>query len=150
MKKSILSSIALLITLFSMAQIENPVEWSFTTKKINATTYEVHMTAKIQDGWHIYSQSTPAGGPVPTAIAYTKNPLLVLKGKIAEVGKVERHHEPLFGVDVIQFSSQVDFVQTVTLKSKAKTALRGSIEFMTCNDHECLPPRTEKFSIDIE
>lgn len=150
MKKSILSSIALLITLFSMAQIENPVEWSFTTKKINATTYEVHMTAKIQDGWHIYSQSTPAGGPVPTAIAYTKNPLLVLKGKIAEVGKVERHHEPLFGVDVIQFSSKVDFVQTVTLKSKAKTALRGSIEFMTCNDHECLPPRTEKFSIDIE
>ena len=149
MKTSFLFSVAMLLSALSFAQIQNPVEWSFTTKKINATTYEIHMTATVQEGWHIYSQTTPSGGPVPTAIAYAKNPLLALKGKITEVGKMERHHEPLFGVDVVQFSDKVDFVQTVTLKSKAKTALKGSIEFMTCNDHECLPPRTEKFSIDI-
>jgi hypothetical protein len=149
MKKNFLFSVAMLGSVICFAQVQDPVAWSFTSKKINPTTYEIHMTATIQDGWHVYSQSTPAGGPVPTAVEYAKNPLLQLKGKVVEVGKPERHHEPLFGVDVIQFSGKVDFVQTVSLRARARTALRGSIEFMTCNDKECLPPRTENFSIDI-
>jgi thiol:disulfide interchange protein DsbD len=56
----------------------------------------------------------------------------------------------LFGVDVKQFSNKVDFVQTVKIKGKAKTVLNGSVEFMTCNDHECLPPKTQKFSVALK
>lgn len=150
MKKILSLSFALIILSAVKAQVQTPVQWAFAAKKINATTYEVHLTASMESGWHIYSQSTPEGGPVPTSIEFSKNPLLILDGKAKEVGKLEQHFETLFGVEVKQFSNKVDFVQVVKIKGKAKTALNGSVEFMTCNDRECLPPRTQKFSIALK
>lgn len=139
-----------MFTTAAMAQLENPVKWAYSAKKINATTYEVHLTATIGGGWHIYSQTTPEGGPVPTAISFTKNPLLTLSGSAKEIGKLEQKHEELFGVDVKQFSNKVDFVQTIVVKGKVKTSLNGTVEFMVCNDRQCLPPTTHKFSIALK
>ena len=150
MKKWMLLGLGLVAFSLVNGQVRNPVEWSFSAKKINATTYEIHMTAQIENGWHTYSQTTPEGGPVPTSISFVKNPLVSLSGPAKEVGKLEKHHEKIFGVIVKQFSDRVDFVQTVTLKSAAKTAIKGSVEYMVCNDHECLPPSTENFSIELK
>ena len=150
MKRSILVLIILFTISFSFAQIRKPVQWSFSSKMINATTYEIHLTAVIEAGWHIYSQTTPDGGPVPTSISFGKNPLLTLSGKTKEVGKLEQHKEPLFGgIAVKQFSDNIDFVQTIKLKGKAKTSVNGSVTFMSCNDHECLPPTKQTFSIEL-
>lgn len=135
---------------FGFAQIQNPVKWTFSAKKINATTYEVQMVANIGPGWHTYSQTTPEGGPVPTSISFTKNPLVTLDGPAKEVGKLEQHHEPLFGVDVKQFSGSVTFVQKVKLKTAIKTQVAGSIDFMVCNDKECLPPTSQAFTIALK
>jgi len=132
------------------AQVKDPVKWSFSSKKMNDNTYQVRLTANIENGWHLYSQTTPDGGPVPTTIEFAKNPLLVIDDKAKEVGKLEQHHEPLFGVDVKQFSNRVEFIQTVKMKGKVKTTLNGTVEFMTCNDHECLPPKSQKFSIALQ
>ena len=134
----------------SFAQVQNPVKWSFTSKKISNDTYEVHLTATIDQRWHIYSQTTPEGGPVPTAITFSRNPLLTLSGDTKEEGKLEQHNEPLFGVDVKQYSNKVDFVQTVKLKNNVKTNASGSVEFMVCNDKECLPPKTVQFSVSLK
>jgi hypothetical protein len=134
----------------SEAQIQDPVKWSFASKKINESTYELILTAKVAPSWHIYSQTTPDGGPVPTAISFAKNPLITLEGPAKEVGKLEQRHEELFGVDVKQFSDKVVFVQVVKRKAKAKTVVTGEIEFMTCNNRECLPPSTQKFSIALQ
>ena len=147
MKKLFNAAFLLLFSNFLFAQIQNPVHWSYSAKKINATIYEVHLTANIEGRWHLYSQTTPAGGPVATTITFTKNPLLTMDGKIKEVGKLQQKHEPLFGVDVKQFSDKVDFVQIVKLKTPVKTNVAGSIEFMVCDDKQCLPPSTQKFSI---
>lgn len=129
---------------------QSPVTWSFEAKKLDAKTYEVHLTAKLNGDWHTYSQSTPDGGPVPTAISFSKNPLLDFDGKTKEVGKMEEHFEPLFGVNVKQFSSKVTFVQKVKLKAAVKTTLNGSVTFMVCNDEECMPPTKETFSISLK
>lgn len=132
------------------AQLKQPVKWSYKLKKLNATTYEVHITATIEKGWHVYSQTTPDGGPVPTVIQFTKNPLITLVGSAKEIGKLEQRHEALFGVDVKQFSNSVSFVQTLQVKAAVKTAVSGTVEFMVCNDRECLPPATNKFSLSIQ
>jgi hypothetical protein len=132
------------------AQVQNPVRWEFSSKKVNGTTYDVKITASIEPGWHVYSQTTPEGGPVPTSFSFAKNPLLTLQGTPKEVGKLEQRFEPLFGVDVKQFSDKVVFQQTIQVKGKAKTALSGSVEFMVCNDEMCLPPSTQKFSIALK
>lgn len=132
------------------AQIQNPVKWAFTSKKISAGKYEVHLTANLDNGWHTYSQTTPEGGPVPTAINFTKNPLLVITGIPQENGKLEQEHDKIFNVDVKQFSDKIDFVQTVTVKGNVKTSAAGTVKFMVCNDHECLPPKRINFSVALQ
>jgi len=150
MKKYIITGIFLLATNFLFAQIQNPVSWTTSSKKINDKTYEVHLTANLNSGWHIYSQHTPEGGPVPTSLTFTKNPLVTVEGKAKEVGKLEQHVEPLFGnIDVKQFSNKVDFVQLVKLKAPVKTSVNVAVEFMVCNDKQCLPPKTEKLSVAL-
>jgi thiol:disulfide interchange protein DsbD len=131
-------------------QVQNPVSWSFTAKKTADMTYEIHLTATIERGWHIYSQSTPDGGPSATAISFSKNPLLIMSGDVKEIGKLEEHNEPIFGVDVKQYSDKVDFVQTVKIKGNAKTAINGSVDFMVCNNKQCLPPKTMEFSVPLK
>lgn len=141
---------AMFLTTAGFAQIQDPVNWTFSAKKIKEGSYEIRMSASIERGWHIYSQTTPDGGPIPTTITFTKNPLISVDGKTKEVGKLEQKHEELFGVDVKQYSDKVEFVQVVKLKGKVKTSVTGSVEFMVCNDSQCLPPSTKKFSLEIK
>lgn len=150
MKKIATTGFLLLFSNILFAQIQNPVSWIATSKKINDKTYEIHLTANIDNGWHTYSQTTPDGGPVATSITFTKNPLLILDGRTKEIGKLEKHYEPLFGVDVKQFSNKVDFVQLVKLKAPVKTSVNVAVEFMVCNDKQCLPPSTRKFTVALK
>jgi hypothetical protein len=150
MKKLLFLFVLLAAFVNSFSQIQTPVKWNYSSKKISPTIYEVHLTANISGNWHIYSQTTPDGGPVATSIKFTNNPLVVLQGPAKEVGKLQQKHEPLFGVDVKQFAGKVDFVQTVKLKTPVKTNVTGSIEFMVCDDTQCLPPSTQKFSIALK
>ncbi len=142
--------LCLSIPFFGFAQISDPVKWSFTANKLSAGVYEVHLTATIAAGWHIYSQTTPEGGPLPSTITFSKNPLISLDGKVEETGKLEQKHEKIFGVNVKQYSGKVDFVQVVKVKGKAKTTVTGEIEFMSCDDHQCLPPKVVTFSVSLK
>ena len=148
--RKLIFSLLLSFPLLALAQVKDPVNWSFTSKKIEGGKYEVHLTATIQTGWHTYSQFTPEGGPAPTVVSFKKSPLITLNGAVTEIGKLEKLNEPLFGVEVKQFSNKVDFVQLVTVKANAKTAIAGSVEFMVCNSKECLPPKEVKFSIPLK
>lgn len=151
MKKILTFSFLLLFANMLFAQIvKSPVEWTATSKKIADKTYEIRIIAEIGNGWHIYSQTTPEGGPIPTSISFTKNPLMTVEGATKEIGKMEQRHEKLFGVDVKQFSNKVEFVQVIKLKANVKTSAEVAIEFMTCNDKTCLPPATKKFSVAIK
>jgi DsbC/DsbD-like thiol-disulfide interchange protein len=132
------------------AQVRNPVKWTHTVKAAGSGKYVVSMKAVLDKGWHIYSQHTPDGGPIPTAVLFTKNPLVTLTGPIKEVGKLENHYEKLFGVNVKQFSNEVTFVQELTVKGKVKTNISGTIEYMMCNDTECLPPATQRFTLALQ
>ena len=150
MKKLVVLFSFFLIGSNLFAQMKSPVKWGLTAKKIKVNIYEVHITAEVEADWHIYSQFTPDGGPVATKFTFTKNPLLTLQGAVKEIGKLETHHEKLFGVDVKQFSKKVEFVQLVKVKAAVKTNLAGSIEFMVCNEKQCLPPTTKDFSISLK
>ena len=147
---SVFIVVILFVTVQSFAQIQKPVTWNFSAERLSATSYEIHLTATLKEGWHIYSQSTPDGGPVATNITFSKNPLVTIKDKTSEVGKMETKHETLFGVDVKQFENKVDFVQVIHLKTAVKTNISGIIESMACNDTQCLPPTKQSFSISLQ
>lgn len=152
MKKNILLSLILvMIASISQAQLLNPVSWSWSAKKIADNTYEVHITAKIEPGWHLYSQVQPDDAIAePTTFSFNKNPLLTLDGKIKEEGKLEKFHDAKLDVSANQYSQTVDFVQVIKVKGKAKTNINGSVRFQTCNDEKCLPPKTVNFSVALK
>ncbi|MBN9349502.1 MAG: hypothetical protein J0H55_02360 [Chitinophagaceae bacterium] len=152
MKKIYFIAAFLLCGNFLFAQmVKNPVSWTSSTRKTGDKTYEITLVANIGSGWHMYSQNTPDGGPLPTKITFSKNPLVILpSGHMKESGKLEQRFEPLFGVDVRQYSNQVEFKQTVKLKANVKTSVDVAVQFMTCNDRECLPPTTRKFTVALK
>ncbi|HEY4206484.1 MAG TPA: protein-disulfide reductase DsbD domain-containing protein [Puia sp.] len=147
-KKISLFSAALFMGVMAMAQSSKQVEWSYSTKKVSDKVYEVHMTAKIGSGWHMYAQNG-GDGPVSTSFAFNKNPLVTPSGKVKEVGKMVTKYEDAFKSNVRYYENSVDFVQTVQVKGKAKTNLAGKVEFMVCNDHECLPPADVNINVNI-
>jgi len=147
MKKIILILAVLYFSVSTYSQ--SPVKWIFSSRSIGDNVYELRYTAKIEAPWHIYSQSTPDGGPLPTKITLSKNPLLTVEGKAKEIGKLHTKHEEVFEVDVKFFNEQVDFIQVVKIKSKVKTVAKGVVEFMLCNEEQCLPPTEVAFSINL-
>jgi hypothetical protein len=150
MKKVILFFALVVATIIVKAQIENPVKWSYAAKKVSDKVYQVVITATLPKPWHIYSQHTPDGGPKPTKIVYTKNPLVVISGEPKENGTLKTVHDDNFGVDVKYFGDKVEFVQTVQLKTAAKTSVSGTIDYMVCNDEKCLPPTKQPFDVKLQ
>ena len=142
--------VALLVVNAVSAQ-PSPVRWTFAAKKIADKQFEVEMRADIIAGWHLYSQLQPEDAiAIPTEFVLNQNPLLNLKGKIREVGKMERFKDATLGVSAHQYSGQVVFVQSVELKAKVKTALSGTVEYQTCDDEKCLPPKKVSFTIPLK
>ena len=140
----------LLIIIAATSHAQQKITWSFAAKKSAKNTYELHMTATPPSGWHIYSQTTPDGGPIQTEFKFTNNVLITVPvTKPKEVGKLISYFDKNFKVDVKYFEGKVDFVKTVTVKGKIKTNISGTVESMICNDRTCMPPTTEKFNIAL-
>jgi thiol:disulfide interchange protein DsbD len=150
MKKSFVFAAIIFMALTSSAQL-NPITWSFTAKKIADKTYEIHMKATIQNKWHLYSQKQPDDAlAIPTTFFFSPNPLFKLEDKTKEIGKMELMKDATLGVSANQYSNTVDFVQRIKLKANVKTNFNGSVEYQTCDDKKCLPPKTVNFSIAIK
>jgi thiol:disulfide interchange protein DsbD len=133
------------------AQLLNPVSWSYSAKKIADNTFEVHITAKMEPGWHLYSQVQPDDAIAePTSFSFNKNPLLSFEGKTKEEGKMEKFHDAKLDVSANQYSQTVDFVQVIKVKGKAKTNINGSVRYQTCNEEKCLPPKIVNFTVALK
>ncbi|MEO6070889.1 MAG: protein-disulfide reductase DsbD domain-containing protein [Chitinophagaceae bacterium] len=149
MKKFIIASVLLFAATFVFAQ--NPVSWSYTSKKVSDNVYEIYLTANIQPGWHLYSQKQPDDAIAqPTTFNFNKNPLLNFDGSVKELGKMEKFKDVKLDIAANQYSTKVDFVQVVKVKGKAKTNVTGKLEYQTCDDQKCLPPKTVAFSIALK
>jgi len=138
-----LATMGFIILLFAgigaKAQIVKPTTWSFSSKKIKPNVYELYLTAMVKDGWSIYSQWTPEGGPEPTVISFDKNPNLLQGRKVKEMGAIKKKHEDAFGVDVYYYQTKVNFVQLVKVKNdKGSKVISGKVKYMTCDKEQCI------------
>lgn len=150
MKKFTLTIIAAII-LFSClhAQVQDPVKWNYSAIKKSDKEYTITISATLAPDWHIYSMTTPDGGPVATTFNFKRNPLITISGKTIETGNPKTIHDDIFGVDVKYYAETVTFVQPIKLKSTVKTNLSGTVKYMVCNDKMCLPPKTVPFNIQL-
>lgn len=149
--KLLTSLIPLLFFAFSLsAQSGSKVSWKYSAKKLEGDQYEIRLSAAIQPGWHLYSQNQSKDAiALPTTIQFNKNPLVTITGKVKEVGKLYDEVEKATRTRSRFYKETVDFIQVVSLKGKAKTSVSGEIEFMVCDDKQCLPPEIVKFSVKL-
>ena len=149
MKKTILLALVAFSGTLAIAQSSKQVNWAWSAKKVAEKTYEIHMTATIGGDYHLYAQDAGGDGPIPTAFTFTKSPLFNLDGTVKESGKLVKKFESAWNHNVNYYEKTVDFVQVVKLKSNVKTTLAGKVEFMVCNDKECLPPADVDIKVNI-
>ena len=133
----------------SSAQSSKQVQWNYSVKKIADKTFEVHMSATISGGFHLYAQDAGGDGPLATTFTFSPNPLVVMNGKVKETGNLISKYESAWKHDVKYYEKSVDFVQVIKLKANAKTDFAGKVEFMVCNDHSCLPPSEVEIKVNV-
>ena len=151
MMKKIFSILAVLFISISVsAQIQDPVDWSYSVKKVSADTYTFTATANIEGDWHIYSQTTGKGGPVPTKINFKNNPLITKVGVTKEVGKVKQVYDDLFKTTVRYIGETATYIQTLKVRGGVKTNISGTVEYMVCDDRQCLPPSKKTFDLKLQ
>ncbi|WP_066219581.1 protein-disulfide reductase DsbD family protein [Formosa haliotis] len=143
--KKLIIALAFLTLGFVNAQILDPVKWSTSVEKISDTEYNLISTAHIDAGWHLYSQTVPDGGPIPTTFIYDNSEEnFTINGNTKE-GEGHTVQDPVFEMEIKFFEGEATFVQNINL-SQATATINGIVEFMVCDDTRCLPP-TE---IDLE
>lgn len=144
MKKLIFLFFCIISFTTSFSQILNPVKFQYSVVKKGDGIYDVHIKTMLEPHWHIYSVYNPDGGAQATAIKIKEGKT---QGKIKESGKLISIHDNAFNVNQKFFEGKVDFIQTI--KVKGEKNISGTIEYMVCNDHQCLPPKEIEFKIKI-
>ena len=150
MKRIILAIFMVLSGLSSIhAQVLAPVKWSYAAKRLSKTEAVLFIKATIDEDWHLYSQTVPDRGPTRTSFTFSASKSYTLIGTTQEPKPLSRF-EKVFGVEVPYFENNVLFQQKVKLNVNSPVTVKGSIEYMTCNDVKCLPPETVPFSFTIK
>lgn len=131
--------------------ILDPVKWTMSATKGAGNKVILNFNAKIQEKWGVYAQEPPKeDGPVPTTFTFEENEnVFVSEGELTESSEnVFEGYEPLFEMDIKKFKKEVSFIKEIELK-KAEGTLKGYLEYMTCDDKQCLPPAYVDFELDL-
>ena len=145
---TLILSLVFLSALGAFAQLEDPVSWSYGYKKISATEGVVLVKATLEENWHIYSLNVKPGGPSKTVLKFAPSKDYVLVGAPTEPKPINKF-EKVFNMNVPYFADEVVFQQRIKLK-KPNTTVKGKVEFMVCNDTQCLPPKDVSFSVPVK
>ncbi|TPG45245.1 protein-disulfide reductase DsbD family protein [Flavobacterium pectinovorum] len=148
-KNVILLSFLLLFSIMVKAQIYNPIKWKTSVEKISDTEYELQIKAIIDNGWHLYSQNVSDGGPIPTHFNFAKSPDFQLVGEVKEE-KGKTIQDPVFKMPIKFFEKETTFKQRMKVISSKPFKIKTEVEFMVCNDENCLPPSTEEIEFTVK
>ena len=148
MKKLILAVIAVMFITAANAQILAPVKWSYAAKKLNDKEAVIFIKATVDNGWHIYSQYVKDGGPIATSFKFTPSKAYHIVGKTIEPTPATKF-ETAFKMNVSYFEKEVVFQQKIKLNAGA-TTVKGKLEYMVCNNKQCLPPEDVDFTVAVK
>ena len=137
------------------AEAQNPVTFSIKANSASALKpgdkFTAQVTVQIQDGWHLYSLTQGAGGPIPTRITVPDGQNFKLAGTVSG----PRPHvamDPNFEINTETHEGSVTFTVPVVVITEAPQGvqtLNVNVRYQACNDKNCLPPRTVKLNTSI-
>ena len=149
MRAFFLSILLFFSATISNAQIFNPVSWKTEIKELENGRFELQMTASIEEGWHLYSQSLPSDdGPIATEFTIKESSDFLTEGKVNEP-KPKTEFDPNFDMDLNYFEDEVTFTQVIKSKVADAYKMTAEVYFMVCDAEKCLPPEYVDLEFDI-
>jgi len=147
--RRVLLFLSLAACAFAQTESFNHVQWKMTLDSPTAAsgaTVLAHLEATVDDGWHMYSLSTPPG-PIPTTIATVDG------AAIANVTFFEpppiRKFDPNFQADTETYEGKQVFLARIELKkdvAPGDVTIAFKPRYQTCSGTQCIPPRTRDIS----
>ena len=148
MKKIATILFAILMSTALWAQQLDPIKWSYSVKDISATESELVFTAKLDAGWHLYSQYTDPMGPIALEFNFKESEDYQRMGKVVEPKPVEEM-DNIFNCVVKSFSGTVTFRQKIKRLSYKDFVVKGTVSYQLCNDGSCIAPEDHDFSFTV-
>ncbi len=132
MKKALFILIAFLSLSTVKAQVLEPVKWTTKTEKISDTEFNLILNGTIDKDWHVYSQFTPADGPLPMVLTFKDS-----KGNFEIVGKAKespykKQFNDVFGVDEYYFENKVTLTQKVKITNPKTSKITLNLDYQVC------------------
>ncbi|PZX93042.1 thiol:disulfide interchange protein [Flavobacterium aquariorum] len=134
MKKIIVIFLCFLAFAKGNAQVLDPVKWTTKIEKKTDTQYVLTFTGVIEKDWHLYSQFTPDGGPLPLEIIFKDQ-----KGNFDLVGKAKESKtttafNDVFGVNETFFHDKAQIQQEITVINPKITSVQAELNYQVCKE----------------
>jgi thiol:disulfide interchange protein DsbD len=116
------------------AQILDPAKWTTKIEKKSENTYLLTFNAVIEKDWHMYSQFTPDGGPLPLEVIFKNQ-----KGNFTLVGKAKESKtttafNDVFGVNETFFEKKAQIQQEIILTNPKILNVEVDLNYQVCKD----------------
>ena len=157
MNKIIFSILIFLAFAKGNAQILDPVKWTTKIEKKSATNYILTFNGIIEDNWHMYSQFTPEGGPLPMEVIFkNQKGNFNLVGKAKE-GKTTTAYNDVFEVNETFFVKNAQIQQEISIVNPKISKVEVDLNYQVCKE-SCINleknfsftlPTTVKTAIEI-
>ncbi|HVO96624.1 MAG TPA: cytochrome c biogenesis protein CcdA [Bryobacteraceae bacterium] len=137
--------IAALIVLSSAACFGalNPVSWTLSSgvsKAAPGAMIPLRLTAKIDDGWHIYSVTTPPP-TIPLKVSLGDAPAHVFQPA------PEKKYDDALAANAEFYEKEATFVIPYEVKKDAAAGpleIAAQVRYAVCDSKRCLPPKTKE------
>jgi thiol:disulfide interchange protein len=134
MKKLLFILFAFLAFAKVNAQVLDPAKWTTAIEKKSETNYILTFNAVIEKDWHIYSQFTPDGGPLPLEIIFKdQKENFELVGKAKE-SKTTTAFNDVFGVNETFFHDKAQIQQEIKLVNPKVTSIQAELNYQICKE----------------
>ncbi len=146
--KRLLIALLTLFPLLVSAQMVDPITWT-SDFKIEGDSARLTLTASIDAGWHLYATELPAelvDGPAPTSLVLTTTNGLTPVGGLKSSVPPIKVFDTVYESDLMFWEGSVTLTQTFAVTDPEGYSLAGTVEFMGCNDQNCIPPSSYGFA----
>ena len=131
------------------AQVLKPVKWNSKIEKNSDTEFTLVFEGISEKEWHVYSQFTPDGGPLPLEFTFKDaegNYKLI--GKAVE-SKIEKKFNDVFGVDEHFFPDNEKFYikQKIKILNTSLKTIQVQADYQVCKE-VCINAK-EKFTFNV-
>ena len=144
MKKIATVLVMLVATVCAMAQMADPVHFTSKLVMLEGDEAQIEFSARIDQGWHVYSTGLGNDGPISATFNATKMDGVKTVGGLTHKGKEISQFDNMFGMKLRYFEGSVTFIQKIKF-TKPDYSINCYLEYGACNDETCMPPTSVDF-----